>query len=58
MSKFKSTVELIQCEMLKDVCLVLYLYEHREHEEVVRAIVKKLKTLMRQRMLQLLPEIM
>lgn len=57
-SKTRSIVELIGCEMFKDIYVVLYLHEHHDKQEVVTAIIEKIKSMDSIRQLRILPCLM
>lgn len=53
--KNKSTIELIQCDMFKDLWVVLYLFEQKNNGEIIRALLQKVTNMAKQRQLLLLP---
>lgn len=56
--KNRSTIELIKCELFKDMYVIEYLHEHSSNEEVVRALISKMRGMALPQQLRILPCVM
>lgn len=57
-SKTRSIVDLIKCEMFRDLYVIQYFHEHYDKPEVVTALIEKIKSMDTIRQLRILPCLM